>query len=47
VLLPGRQEQKPANPQTRMDNPAYTWIRSVNADNPINKEKADKIRAAL
>jgi hypothetical protein len=27
-----------------MNNPAYTWIKSVNADSPINKEKSDKIR---
>jgi hypothetical protein len=26
-----------------MNNPAYTWIKSVNADSPINKEKSDKI----
>jgi hypothetical protein len=28
----------------RMNNPAYTWIKSVNADNPVNKVKSDKIR---
>ena len=27
-----------------MNNPAYTWIKSVNADSPINKAKSDKIR---
>jgi hypothetical protein len=27
-----------------MNNPACTWIKSVNADNPIKKEKSDKIR---
>jgi hypothetical protein len=30
--------------QTRMNNPAYTRIKSVNADSPINKVKSDKIR---
>jgi hypothetical protein len=30
-----------------MNNPAYTWIKSVNADSPINKEKSDKIRFFL
>jgi hypothetical protein len=29
-----------------MNNPAYTWIKSVNADSP-NKEKSDKIRKCL
>jgi hypothetical protein len=28
-----------------MNNPAHTWIKkSVNTDNPISKEKSDKIR---
>jgi hypothetical protein len=27
-----------------MNNPAYTWIKSANAEHPINKVKSDKIR---
>jgi hypothetical protein len=27
-----------------MNNPAYTWIKSVNAEHPVNKVKSDKYR---
>jgi hypothetical protein len=27
-----------------MNNPVYTWIKSVNAEHPINKGRSDKIR---
>ena len=48
VVRQGRQLQGQgvceSTTESRMNNPAYTWIKSVNADNPINKVKSDKIR---
>jgi hypothetical protein len=38
----GNRRRRPA----RMNNPAYTWIKSVNADSPINKGTSEKIRNA-
>jgi hypothetical protein len=37
-------QKKRGEQKARMNHPAYTWIKSVNADSPINKVKSDKIR---